>query len=300
MQFTNLRHVQPRLMPPWLCWSIIISVIAVTEYTLMFVLPWLLGRDSSVFAEAVSDSILLSLVLAPVLWWLVVRPMQRAAKLRDYFLTDLFSTMEEERRRIARELHDGVGQSLTMLASGLRSLPNVTAVEEVRRRTVELQEVAQRALSDTKQLSLGLRPSLLDDLGLCFAIEKIIAEVREHHSINVLADVHEQCRERLPDAVETTLFRIFQEALTNVMKHSKATQVSVRLSRTAQLINLQIEDNGCGIAPSRLKRLVPLDGHLGLIGMAERATLQGGQFLIDSIPGQGTRIEVRIPLGNHP
>lgn len=299
MNSSNVLQVQPRSVPPWLYWLIIVVLIATTECGLMFLLPWMWGSDVSLVVEAISDSILLTLVVAPVLWWMIVRPLQRAAKLRDAFLADLFSTIEEERRRIAHELHDGVGQSLTMLASGLRSIPTMSSTEEVSQRTAELQEIAQRALSDTKQLALGLRPSILDDLGLCFAIEKIVAEARQHCSMNVVAEVQDQCHDRLPDAVATTLFRISQEALANAIKHSRATRVLVRLSRSDDMVSLVIEDDGCGIEPARMNRLAPLDGHLGLIGMSERANLQGGTLLLDTSPGKGTRIEVWIPLETH-
>jgi signal transduction histidine kinase len=189
-----------------------------------------------------------------------------------------------------------VGQTLTLLVSGLRSASEESSVENVRRRSEELHDLAQRALKDARQLALGLRPSLLDDLGLCSAMERILTEVRDHHGLKVDLNASGRCRERLPEAVETALFRIFQEAISNVVQHSHATEVIARLAREDDSISLQVEDNGCGIDPQRLHDRSPFDGHLGLVGMAERAGLQRGRLMIDSTPGQGTRVDVRIPL----
>lgn len=293
MQIASIRQAQSQSLPPWLTWTIIIAFISATEGALMLLLPWILPRDSPAILGAVVDSVLLSLVLAPVLWWIVVRPLQRAATLRDQFLADLFAAIEDERRRIARELHDGVGQSLTLLVSGLRSLPENPEPAEIERRGKQLCEVAQRALQDARQLSLGLRPSLLDDLGLAAAVERVVVEVEEHHAVKISVDVRSLSERRLSDTLETALFRIFQEAINNVVKHSHAANAAVRLVREGGAISLCVSDDGCGIDSQW--RPGSLDGHLGLVGMSERAVLLGGTLRIDSAAGQGTSVVVRIP-----
>jgi signal transduction histidine kinase len=235
-------------------------------------------------------------VVSPVLWWTSVRPLQQAARLRDYFLADLFSTIEDERRRIARELHDGVGQTLTMLVVGLRSLADSVGVADLRQREAELCQLAQRALVDAKQLARGLRPSLLDDLGLAAAIERVAAEVEEHHHVPVAVDMQAMTGQRLPERYETALFRIFQEAMANIVQHSGASHVSVRLAREPHRVILNVVDNGCGISATSTTHEPVVDGHLGLVGMQERAALLGGTIAIEPADGRGTKITVTIPV----
>lgn len=295
MPFRNNRPAQPRPLAPWLTWLIVSTFIAAAEFLLMLFFSWALPKDLPSVAEAVLDALLLTVIVAPVLWWVVVRPLQQAAELRGRFLADLFNTIEGERRRIAHELHDGVGQSLTMLVSGLRSLPGAAEPTELNHRGQALLELAHRALKDTKQLALGLRPSLLDDLGLAAAIERVAEEVREHHPIDVTLDVADLAVQRLPETTETALFRIFQEAISNVVQHSRATQVLVRLRREPHCVVLEVGDNGRGVDINRISWKDRLKGHLGLIGMSERAALLGGVAEMETDPGRGMRIVVRVP-----
>lgn len=283
-----------RIWPPRLVWGIILAVISATEFGLMFALPLILPERPSRVLESAADSLLLTLVLSPVIWWTVVRPLRESARLRERFLADLFTAMEDERRRIAMEIHDGVGQSLTLLVSGLRFLKDYTEDAEISRRGGELRDLADRALKDAKQLSLNLRPSMLDDLGLAPAINRIVADVRQLHALAVSVDVDSAADRRLPAAVETALFRICQEALANIVRHAKATQTSIRLEIEHNCVILEVTDNGCGIDSRQLEKATV--GHLGLLGMRERAALLGGELRIDSTVGRGTRIIARIPI----
>lgn len=262
----------------------------------MILLPRILPADASPLFEAILDSISLTVLMTPLLWWLLLRPLQQAALQRDRFLKDLFSTIEEERKRIANELHDGVGQSLSLLISGLRSLSDRRDSESSPRRAEEMRQIAQRTLMDVKQMALGLRPSILDDLGLIFAIERVAEELRSVHQIEVIVDVQSLGTQRLNSAIETALFRMVQEALSNVIKYSEATMIEIHLRYVTGEITLEIVDNGRGIDPQILNQPGHLSGHLGLVGMAERAALLGGKLVIESAPGTGTRILVRIPL----
>ncbi|MFN0053014.1 MAG: sensor histidine kinase [Planctomycetales bacterium] len=211
-------------------------------------------------------------------------------------MTDLLTTIEDERRRIAHEMHDGVGQSLTLLVSGLRSMNATLDPSEIDRRTGQLRELAQRALVDTKGLAAGLRPSLLDDLGLAAAIERVAVEVEQNHPLRVTVDVQSLSGQRLPERCETGLYRIFQEAISNVLQHSGATKASIRLTRSKTHVILDVADNGCGIEDARAGHKESAVGHLGLIGMAERATLLGGRLEIETGAGSGTNIRATIPL----
>lgn len=280
---------------PWRSSVVVLSVIFTTEWALMVVIPRMFPAASAGFNAAL-DSALLTLIVSPVLWWMLVRPLKRAAELRSHFLADLFSTIEDERRRIANELHDGVGQTLTLLISGLRSLSAGSVSVEVKQREIELCELARRALADTKELALGLRPSLLDDFGLSAAIERVAAEVEEHHQMRVVVDVQAMSGKRLPDRCETAVFRIFQEAMANIVEHSQASVASIRLTREPQQIVLSVADNGRGIDAAIAARPPGAGGHLGLVGMQERAALLGGEVVIESAGGSGTRITVAIPV----
>ena len=274
----------------------VLAVIFLVECGLMFALPFFIPESAPQVLEAAVDALILTVTVSPVVWWTVVRPLQQAARLRDHFLADLFSTIEDERKRIAHELHDGVGQSLTLLVSGLRSLNAEATPLILEQRGKDLTQLAQRALSDTRQLARGLRPSLLDDLGLVEAIERVAAELEEHHALTVAVDARNMSGQRLPEKVETAVFRIFQEAISNIIQHSQASLACIRLVRGPNHVVLRVADNGCGFDSTRIARTAGDDGHLGLIGMRERAALLGGTVAIETDVGQGTSVVVTIPL----
>jgi signal transduction histidine kinase len=279
---------------PLFIWLLVLALIALVESGLMLLLPMILPAGTSRGSEAVLDALLLSLTLAPVLWWLLLRPLQRATRLRDRFLTDLFQTIENERRNTARDLHDGVGQQLGLLVTGLKSLREGLPAEELVRQGRELRELAQEALRETKRLALGLRPSLLDDLGLAVALERLTEQVSRHQGLDVDCKVDDLTDIRLPELYETTLFRIAQEALQNVVRHSAATAVSVKLRRSRHELQLEILDNGRGVSTSGAAPPTS-SNHMGLVGMSERASLAGGTFLVETAPGGGTRVFVTLP-----
>lgn len=286
-------HVNRVRSHPARVWLVVVTVMFCAESAVMLTLPAVLPYVHSRLLEAVVDALLLTILVSPVLWWTLVQPLQRSAELRSRFLAELFASIEVERRRIAYELHDGVGQSLTLLVSGLKSLPESQRPEA---RVEELQGLAQRTLKDIKALALGLRPSLLDDLGLVSAIERIAADVRENRGLAVRLDATRFDGRRLPEAVETALFRITQEALSNVVKHAAATQAVITLQLEDGSVTCTVEDNGRGLRHNAHSLASVAPGHLGLIGMRERATLLGGQFELTSTPGAGTRVRVSIPL----
>lgn len=277
---------------PWVVWWAVLATVFLVEHAVMGLLPWLLPEPHSRFVEATVDSLILTAVLAPVVWWIAVRPLRSVIRLRTQFLTDLFVRIEADRRHTAHELHDGVGQSLSLLISGLRTAHAGMTDPALGARCQHLLELAQTALKDIRRLSLGLRPSLLDDLGLAPALERLVAEIREHHPIDLALETDGLTGDRLPSAVETAVFRIAQEAVANVVKHSGAKSASVVVARRGGAVSIAVTDDGSGF-------LVGKDataGHLGLTGMSERAVLLGGQFYLDSAPGRGTRIRADIPI----
>lgn len=205
-------------------------------------------------------------------------------------LRRLVTAQEEERRRISRELHDQTGQHLAALLLGLKTLNNSTnnGSTSLHQSLLHLQKLTERLVEDTHHLAWELRPTALDDLGLETAIANYAEKWSERNSIPI--DFHSSLNElRLPPPVETAVFRIVQEALTNVLKHAKATRVSVMLEYRFEELLVIVEDNGCGFQPE-----VERDG-LGLIGIQERVALVGGKLNIESEPCLGTTLAIRIP-----
>jgi signal transduction histidine kinase len=210
---------------------------------------------------------------------------------RTRLLAQLITAQEEERRRIARELHDDVGQSLTSLMVGLKLLDQLENHGSVRDKTAELRQVAGDALDEVRTLSRRLRPSVLDDLGLAAALDRYAAEFASHYPA-LTVDLHCNLLSRLPLMLEITLYRIIQEAMTNAARHSQAGALSVLLSVRNGRVQAIVEDDGCGFDPEAVLRQ---KDSVGLHSMAERAELLNGELKIES-SNTGTTVYVEVPL----
>jgi signal transduction histidine kinase len=196
---------------------------------------------------------------------------------------------ELERRRLARELHDETGQALTSILLGLRTLEE-SGGDDVGAAVGDLRELVVQTLQDVRRLAVELRPTALDDFGLGAALERLTSTFSEQTGTTVefesrLGD------KRLPSDVETVLYRIVQEALTNVVKHAQAEHVSIVLQRKGDGVTAVIEDDGRGFAGNQKE-----DGGLGLVGMKERVELVNGRLTIESAVGAGTTLVVEVPL----
>lgn len=222
---------------------------------------------------------------------------KREKKLAE-LLHQVVGAQEAERKRIARELHDATGQSLTAIALGLRGVENILAdnAPVITRQISELRSYGTQALGELRQIIADLRPSQLDDLGLVAALQWYVQEFKKRYSIKVDFMIEGE-PVRLPSEYETVLFRITQEALTNIAKHAHASYVAVRLQTSPAQICVIIEDNGCGFNPEEVLNDERQQAGWGLLGIQERTMLLGGKYEIDSAPGQGTYIRVSIPLG---
>ena len=209
---------------------------------------------------------------------------------RTRLLAQLINAQEEERRRIARELHDGTGQALTSLMVGMKLLNQLEGREAIAQKVAELRRVASEALDDVRLLSRQLRPSILDDLGLAAALERYADEFRRYYP-GLSVDLHCQLPHRLSPPVETTLYRIVQEAMTNAARHSRATTLSVVLTSRNGRVQVIVEDNGCGFDPEAARRA---ETSVGLHSMTERADLLGGNLQIES-GDDGTTVYVEVP-----
>jgi signal transduction histidine kinase len=210
--------------------------------------------------------------------------------LRRQLMEKVIATQEDERRRIARELHDSTSQNLTSLILGLRIMETQCQQCAAQTKASDLREVASHTLDEVHDLSMRLRPRVLDDLGLAAALERLASEWQTRYKIPV--DVIIQLTERLPGDVETAIYRIVQEALTNIARHASAKSASILVERRGDLVRAIVEDDGIGfdVKTNHSER------HLGLLGMRERAELLNGTLTIESSPERGTSIFIEIPL----
>lgn len=213
-------------------------------------------------------------------------------QLRSQLLEKVIGAQEEERRRIARELHDETGQALTSLLVRLQTINQQCASPGLRQQTETARRLLLQTLEDVHKMARELRPSVLDDMGLEAALRRYVQDYRHLYGVEVDLVVLGIANGRLPAAVETTLYRIVQEALTNVARHAQANEVSVFLEQRNGRVRVIIEDDGQGFDPQKLVK----SERLGLYGMRERAELLDGTLLIESEQGQGTTIIVEAPL----
>jgi signal transduction histidine kinase len=211
---------------------------------------------------------------------------------RAQLLGKVISAQEDERKRIARELHDETSQSLAVLAMGLEAAQDALRTGRTPRLD-EVKAVAVRTLEDVHRLILDLRPSVLDDLGLLSAIRWYAERHLETRGISVRCEFGDL--RRLPPEMETALFRVCQEAMSNVARHAQATAVLVQVGEEGGEIRIDIEDDGRGFDPDDAARREERRPW-GLMGIRERAEILRGTARVDSAPGQGTRVALRVPI----
>ena len=224
-----------------------------------------------------------------------VEDITRQESLRAYAHAVL-NAQEEERRRLAQEIHDDTIQAIVLLCRRMDSLAKAAtpALPEVAAGLGEVRRDAEATIRGLRRLTRALRPPVLDDLGLVASIRQIVDDVRDRTGL----DAHFQVTgepQRLPPEVELSLFRVAQEALHNAEQHARATRVSVRLRIAADGVTLAVADDGVGMDDPR-GRMRPTGDHLGLVGMRERAQLIGGQLRVRSAPGRGVQIRLHVPI----
>lgn len=220
-----------------------------------------------------------------------VRERSRIEKDRERLLRRIVLAQEEERRRISREMHDQFGQQLSALTLKLAALKDTCGEQTgLREQIGSLQAIAKQLDADVDFFVRELRPTALDDLGLLAALSNYVKTWSEHFGIHAEMHATGMNENRLPGEIETVLYRSTQEALTNIAKHAKAGNVDILLESRPDYVSLIIEDNGVGFDVEQA-----FGNGLGLIGMRERAALVGGTLEIESHPGTGVTIAVRIP-----
>lgn len=231
---------------------------------------------------------------------MMLEAIDESARLRA---SQIINAQEEERKRIARELHDETSQVLTSLLISLAILEESISAEEERKHIADTRALAHETLRAIRSLSIDLRPSALDDLGLLPALRWYLKEYQQKCSIEVDFQAI-GLKDRLPAEMETALYRIVQECLTNTARHAHAHKVTVILREGTEAVFGSIVDDGKGFDYATLLRTRSqergLGRGLGLTGMEERAVLLNGELEIHTAPKQGTRVEVRIPLPQRP
>jgi signal transduction histidine kinase len=221
------------------------------------------------------------------------REVQEKEKARVSLIERIVQVQEEERKSISRELHDHLGQSLLAMLLQVQSIRSQANLPDSAYQNVE--NSVRQAIDEVHRLAWGMRPSILDDYGLDSALARHIEEVSRHFELEIdYSFSSPPDLTRLPGRIEVCLFRIAQEAITNVHRHAAASHASVVVLRQLNDITMLVEDNGQGFNLSMLQE--KRDECMGLIGMKERVALLGGQVTIESIPGDGTTIRVRVPL----
>jgi signal transduction histidine kinase len=214
---------------------------------------------------------------------------------RGELLSKLITAHEDERRRIARELHDEVSQSLTGLMMTITAAEGVHDEQALRQRLTAIYAAAEATLEEVRKIIHDLRPTALDDLGLVSAVRVHARNMLEAAGLKLAFEASGFGQRRLPAAVETTVFRVAQEAITNVARHARATAATVSLRLENGTLHVLVEDNGRGFDPHQVLGRRE-DRPVGILGMQERAALIGGSLEIDAQPGRGTRVRLVVPL----
>ena len=234
----------------------------------------------------------LAVVIENARLWEEVQNKERVLK---KLLNKVVTAQEEERRRISRELHDEMGQNLSSLLIGLSVLEKTEACSKKEDIIGGMTNTVSGMITSIHDLALELRPTSLDDLGLIPALTQYIMECPARLGIQVDHEIVGGNGKRLGHEAEITVYRIVQESLTNVARHSKASRANVILNQGSKSFTVIIEDNGIGFDIKELKDRNRKLKRLGLYGMEERAALVGGTFTVESTPGSGTSIYVEIP-----
>lgn len=288
LEFGKIRPLRLFLM--------ILFVLFAIESVVMFALPHLTPADSTVTFGAIIDACLLTIVLAPMLWFWIIKPLQNLAATRQRLLALALSAQENERRRIARDLHDSLGQALTSLMVGLRTIEESSTEDGVKSHVRELRRIGSDTHEEVRRLARGLRPAILDDMGLVPALERYLEDLSIAHQIEAHLVPTCQQQSRLPEMVESSVFRIVQEAANNAIRHGNAKHLQVKLRCDSRQLEIEIIDDGSGFDAAFALKTDQSNSPFGLLSIHERACLLGGEAAIASCPGSGTKIRATIPL----
>ncbi|GBC99645.1 Redox sensor histidine kinase response regulator DevS [bacterium HR17] len=251
--------------------------------------------DDHAFLSAVAEHAAATLKNARLLTQL-----QEKERVRGLLLNKVVTAQEEERRRIAHELHDQTGQLLTALLIQLQLLERELRDERRRERVSNLRRLADSIAQNLHHIAWELRPPSLDELGLTAALERMVSDWSERFQIPCDLVLDSEGDLSVSPEIAIGIYRIVQEALTNVAKHAKATRAKVTLQRADRVLRVVVEDNGVGFDPSAILRHPDETKRLGLVGMMERAAMLSGRLTVDSHPKRGTKVVLEVPLTTIP
>jgi signal transduction histidine kinase len=218
-------------------------------------------------------------------------------EMRRELMKKIITAQEEERQRISRELHDVTGQCLSSIKIGLKSIESCFSSPEAKLKLEEFRTLLNKSLDEIHTLSVELRPPLLSDFGVFKAIEDLVNKLSANFSIKTNYTVSNSLKnQRFSPILEIGIYRIVQEAISNIEKHSKATEVKINFEKEDNKLILSIEDNGIGFSYEYISLKKSGRSHIGLIGMKERAKILGGKLEIISAPQKGTKIIMEVPI----
>jgi signal transduction histidine kinase len=289
-----------RLTKTGLAWSLIATALALMATRRVLSFHYMTTGDPVVPPDLLNELIGLSISILMLAGIAGIGPLFSSIKLAGERLRALsqrlMDAQESERRHIARELHDEIGQALTMVKINLQTIQRLSDPALISQQADETIKIIEPTLQQVRNLSLRLRPSLLDDLGLVAALRWYLDRQsrRADFALQFNAD---PLMKRLPAETETACFRIVQEAITNVIKYSEAKEVDVVLRQVDRFLELIVRDTGIGFNVALAQAKAAEGGSFGLLSMAERALLVGGSFDIQSELGRGTEIRARLPIG---
>jgi len=292
----------PSLWIPLLC---LLAGIAVIEIVVELGMDYL--APLGFLYHVVVDTSMTFLAISPLIYLFMVRPnrLHHEANVRNqkeilHLSQQMICAEEDERKKLAKDLHDDFGQVLTALQFGVETLKghcpdDPSAQESFSQQCDHLSELIAQLGDHVRNVSGGLRPEALDELGLVPALDGLIKEFAQESNRCLFTFKHGNVEDRFPPEVELALFRICQESLNNVLKHSDADQVRVELGRNEDTLLLKIEDNGVGFDHAKLRPVEGSQRGIGMLGMRERTALLGGLLDVVSSPGNGTCITSKVP-----
>ena len=276
--------------------SLIAVPVALSEQVLGVIFaaamhPDAFSRDDLTFLQTVSDHVAVALANARLL-----QELREKERVRGLLLNKVVTAQEEERKRISHELHDQIGQLLTALLIQLQLLERDLNEPPLKDRVKMLKQLAEEISIHLHHIAWELRPPALDELGLLAALERVTEEWSRRFNIPCEFEVNGTFNGQIEPEVAIGVFRIVQESLTNIAKHAKATHARVTVQQENGELVVTVEDNGIGFRVKDIMRHPDENKRLGLLGMMERAAMLSGKLDIESKPGKGTKVQLRIPL----
>jgi len=282
------------IIKPWRMAVVILALIFVLEAALMFVLPAIFGDRLGKSGMAAADAFVLTVMLAPCIWGLLVRPLKRIAETRKQLLDWAMSTEERKAGEMSRDLHDNLGQLVTSMTVGLRTIEEISKDPVVVEHARRIRGTGLELHNAIRSLARGLRPRVLDDLGLAAALANLATDWRESSKIQFVLDIDALKNRRFSTEVETAMYRIAQEAVTNAVRHGNPQSIRIRAQFVESRLFLSIEDDGCGFSANGAQSEQVDRRPFGLISMRERAESIGGTFSLHSSIGRGVSVQVKL------